>query len=139
MSEHTLPGKSISHDPIFKLRKVLVFNALFSVLCAIDMLLFSELIAEFMGFNQPIILLLIAPGLIVFGVYVYWLSRNIPNRKHVESVIWMDRIWVMGSILLLIISHSAFSYAGITLVATITVIVAAFAETQNKYQRQIQS
>ena len=132
MNQHVL-----SQTPISKLEKVLKINALFSILCAIDMLLFAEVIANFMGFNQPIILQIIAPGLILFGSYVYWLSRNLPNQKQVESVIWMDRSWVIGSIILLVFANASFSYAGITLVAAVAVIVAAFAEIQNKHLSKV--
>ena len=133
MNQHPLTQISIA-----KLEKVLKLNAIFSILCAIDMLVFADLIANFMGFNQPIILQIIAPGLVLFGGFVFWLSRNLPNHKQVESVIWMDRSWVIGSVILLIVANSAFNYAGITLVATVTVIVAAFAEIQDKYLKQLQ-
>ncbi|MCW8877358.1 MAG: hypothetical protein OQJ89_11030 [Kangiellaceae bacterium] len=134
MNQHVLTQVSIA-----KLEKVLKLNAMFSVLCAIDMLIFSDLIASFMGFNQPIILQIIAVGLILFGGFVFWLSRNLPNQKQVESVVWMDRSWVLGSIILLVVANSSLSYAGITLVATVAVIVAAFAETQDKYQKRLQA
>lgn len=128
MNQQTLSQTSMS-----KLEKILKINAIFSILCAIDMLIFTDLIANFMGLNHPIILMIIAPGLILFGSYVFWLSRNLPNQKQVESVIWMDRSWVIGSIILLAVANTSLSYAGITLVAAVAVIVAAFAETQNKY------
>ena len=132
MNQHPLTQASIS-----KLEKVLKLNAIFSILCAVDMLIFADLIASFMGFNQPIILQIIAPGLMLFGGLVFWLSRNLPNHKLVGSVIWMDRSWVIGSIILLVVANSVLSYTGITLVAMVAVIVAAFAEIQKKYQEDL--
>ena len=120
-----------------KLNRILLLNASFSILCAIDMLIFSQLIADYMGGFAPIYLQVIALGLIGFAVFVFWVSRQKNNRQLALSIVQMDRSWVVGSILMLIFANSWFSSAGLLIIGTIAVIVAGFGEKQNAYIKQL--
>lgn len=120
-----------------KLNRVLLFNASFSILCAIDMLIFSQLIADYMGGFAPIYLQVIALGLIGFAIFVFWVSRQKNNRQLALSIVQMDRSWVVGSILMLVFANSWFSSAGLLIIGTVAVIVAGFGEKQNAYIKQL--
>lgn len=119
-----------------KLNRVLKLNAAFSALCAVDLLLFSELIAGYMGGFSPIYLQVIAVGLIGFAGVVLWISQQQDNLEWAMSIVHSDRAWVIGSILLLIFGHSWFSSAGLLMIGGVAVIVAGFGETQYKYIRE---
>ncbi|TQV72158.1 hypothetical protein FLL45_18225 [Aliikangiella marina] len=114
------------------LRKVLFLNASFSVVCAFDLIVFSELIAGYMGSFSPLVLEFIGFGLIPFAVFVAWVALKTNNPKLVKEIVYMDRSWVVGSIVLLVFASNYLNLIGITIVMLVAVIVAGFSEIQNR-------
>lgn len=118
------------------LKKVLLFNAVFSIMCAIDLLIFTSLIAEYMGGFSPVILQVVGIGLLPFAGFVIWVALKTNDPKWVKEIVFMDRSWVLGSIGVLVFALSYLSLAGITIIMIIALIVAAFGETQNRLLNQ---
>ena len=119
------------------LNRVLLANAAFSSLCAIDMLLFPQVIANFMGGFPAQYLQALAGGLILFACFVIWVAYKEDNIKLAKEIVWMDRSWVVGSIGLIIFANQLFSQGGLLLIAVIAVIVAGFSEIQAKHIKQM--
>jgi|GEM_PF-3334559 len=113
------------------LKRVLYTNAAFSVLCAADMLIFTELLADFLGSFDGIYLQILAVGLIGFAGYVVWVARHNNVINLAKEIVLMDRLWVAGSALFIVFGTSWLSSAGVAVVVTVAIIVAIFAETQN--------
>ncbi|TQV88386.1 hypothetical protein [Aliikangiella coralliicola] len=121
-----------------KLNRVLVANAMFSILCSVDLLLFSDIIAEYMGGFDPQYLLILGVSLIIFGGFVLWVSRQPENARLASEIVFMDRSWVVGSVILMFLGSEWFSTAGLAIITVVAVIVAVFAELQNRYIKLLQ-
>ena len=78
-------------------------NAIFSTLCAIDLMLFPNLIAQWMHIANSVYLLTLGIGLLGFAAYVYWLSRRpVIDKPTGLQIILADIGWVLGSIVLIL-------------------------------------
>ena len=71
-----------------KLRTVLKINALFSLTSGLDAILFNHSLSDLIGISNPIILIYIGLGLILFSVLVFnnAFKKEI-NAKAIKSVI----------------------------------------------------
>lgn len=104
-----------------KLKFWLRFNAVFSTVCAIILLVDNYQIQQVFGFENSMVLPVLSIGLLPFAGYVYWVSRQHPiMEKHVRSISLMDGVWVLGSIVLI-----AFQPFGLTMVAYISIAIVA--------------
>jgi hypothetical protein len=119
------------------LKRVLLANAIFSGLCAVDLLIFPAIIASYMGGFDGIYLQILGGGLVIFALYVMWVARGPIDAGEVKLIVAMDRSWIAGSIVLLLFFNHWFSYGGITLVSVVAVVVAAFSETQARLVKQL--
>jgi hypothetical protein len=108
-------------------------NALFSIACAIDALVFTQYFAQWMGITQPIYLQLLGVGLVLFAGYVIWVSaRPAISKPLALQIIAADLSWVVGTVLLLTLNPFGFTMIGQTIVLVIGMIVLAFAVLQIK-------
>ena len=117
----------------FTIQQWLFANAMFSILCAIDMLLFSELIAGWMQVSPAWSLQVLGVGLLMFAAYLVWLSR----REHISKatglqIIVCDALWVLGSIVLMVWNPWQFSMIGLAMVAGVAAVVGVFAVGQTR-------
>ncbi|MCU0240161.1 MAG: hypothetical protein MUC29_12030 [Pyrinomonadaceae bacterium] len=70
--------------------------------------------------------------LVVFSIFVFTVSRmKEVNRYLVGSIILMDSMWVIGSILLITFGASLFTQIGLLLIGTVAVIIGVFAYLQS--------
>ena len=121
-----------------KLSRILIANAIFSSLCAIDLIIFHQWIGELIGLQASGYLQLLGAGLVIFAAFVYWVSRAVEKTHWVKSVIYMDRSWVVGSALVLMIYSDYLSNWGVAIVILVALIVGIFAEMQNYYCKKLE-
>ena len=113
------------------IRPILYANAIFSGLSGLIFTLASKSLAEFLGVDAPLIILLLGLNLILFaGLLYYYGSRPSISRKFVLFAIVADSIWVLASLLLLLTNWVPFSVQGKWMIGIIAVIVDLFATLQ---------
>lgn len=120
-----------------RLSKILKINGLFAFLCAIDLLLFSDWLAQVIGFAVPLYLQVLAVVLFGFSGLVFWISNHVEKHNWVSSIIQLDRSWVLGSGILVLFYSDLFSTLGLVLIAIVAIVVAIFAMLQNHYLKQL--
>jgi hypothetical protein len=119
----------------FNLKSILLANATFSGASGIAMALFHNRLADFIGLSEPVALILIGLGLIVFSVFLFWLKTkaNSPAAL-VNTVIVLDLFWVLGSVFVVVLKPFGLGTAGHVLIGGIAVVVFGFALGQWRYR-----
>jgi len=119
------------------LKQALRANALFSLLIAIDILLFSQPIAEVMGGFDSIYLTILGVGLLGFSVFLLFISeRRSINLRLVKIITFMDVGWIIGSVLLIIFAPWL-STTGIVLIIGVALVVGLCAYFQTKGMQEL--
>ena len=115
------------------LKAALRANSVFSILCAVDLLLFSTPIAKAMGAVAPWILQIVGVALVVWALSLIWLSsRPVINQTLVKGIVIADLGWVLGTAILLIELPGVFSALGSLILAAVAFIVLVIALLQAK-------
>jgi hypothetical protein len=118
--------------PAQTLRRALLANAIFSVICGSLMVFAEGSVSSWLGFNGSGILP-IGAFLLVFAVYLVWMANQSSVPTHlVSGVIAGDWAWVLGSVLLLLLRSELFSWTGKLLIIDTAVVVAVFAILQRR-------
>jgi len=119
------------------IKQALRANALFSLLIAIDILLFSQPIAEVMGGFDSIYLTILGVGLLGFSVFLLFISeRRSINLRLVKIITFMDVGWIIGSVLLIIFAPWL-STTGIVLIIGVALVVGLCAYFQTKGMQEL--
>ena len=106
------------------------------------MLIFTRAVAEFLGPWPNWIPAAIGAGLILFAGDLIWLQRRLQNhsapwlRSVVLTVISMDLLWVVGTIVLLSLSPAWISQSGLLVLAVVAIPVQILALVQWKGLQQ---
>lgn len=120
------------------LKKALRANAMFSTLCAIDLLFFSQSIAELMGVFDPGYIIFIGVGLLGFAAVVLFVSeRSSIDIRMANIITLMDIGWVLGSALVIPFGSHWFNSIGSVLIAIVAVMTALCAYFQAKGIQQL--
>lgn len=120
------------------LRNALYGNSIFSFVSGLIFLLFSKVIAGFLGLPAPWIILALGVGLIVYGIEIYVAARSEPvNRGIAKFAVYADLAWVLGSAVLIFANLVPFTDAGKWAIAIIADIVLVFAILQAVGLRKI--
>ena len=116
------------------LQTALRSNAIFSTLCGLDLVLFTDQINALVGSSiPPLFLQGLGALLIIFAVDVLWISsRNPINIKVTKVIIAMDWAWVASTPLVLIFAWNLLTPIGVEIICTIAATVALFAVLQSK-------
>jgi len=116
------------------LKTALRGNALFSTLCGIDLLLFTDQILAVMGNSIPSALLQgLGALLIVFAADLLWISSGNPIKtKFAKMIILMDWAWVISTPVVLVFAWGLLTPMGVELICIIAAFVALFATLQSK-------
>jgi len=118
--------------PAQSLRRALLANAIFSVICGSLMVFAEGSVSSWLGFTGSGVLS-IGAFLLVFAVYLVWMANHSSIPKHlVGGVIAGDWAWVLGSVLLLLLRGELFSWTGRLLIIDTAVVVAVFAILQRR-------
>ena len=82
-----------------KLKKYLRINSAFSLASGTVMLLFTNELNSFFGINHPYVFPVIGMNLVVFAIFVGFVStRQLKNRVLVNLISGLDGLWVLGSL-----------------------------------------
>ena len=115
------------------LKAALRANGVFSIMCAVDLLLFSTPIAKAMGAVAPWILQVMGVGLVIWALSLAWVSsRPLINQTLVKGIVIADLGWVLGSAVLLVELPGVFSVLGSMVLVVVALIVLVIAVLQAK-------
>jgi hypothetical protein len=109
------------------LRNTLKGNAIFSIISGGAFALGSSVLAPFMGMDNPLLLLVLGIGVVIFGASVWRIANGSLNAQQGIAIMVLDVIWVLGSILLLIADPFTFTNEGKWAVLIVADIVGVFA------------
>ena len=113
------------------IRRILYGNAIFSGVSGLLFIVASRPIANFIGLDASIAILVLGIGLVGYGALIYTnASRPEISPSFVLFAIIGDSSWVLLSILLLVTGWISFSMEGKWAVGIIAVIVDIFATLQ---------
>jgi hypothetical protein len=120
------------------LRNTLLANALFSTANAFVLVFFAQPLATFLGFDAPIIPIVLGVGLLPFAAMLFWMVRQSQfDRAQVQTIITLDLLWVAGSVILLTTGWAPLTTGGKWAVALVADEVALFAILQYVGLRQL--
>lgn len=115
------------------LRNAFRFNALFSAVCAICLLLASSWWALQFGDIDSLFVAIGGIGLIVFAAYLTWVSSTAKQPKFsILSIIVSDWLYVIGAALVLLFAWEFLSVAGVGFLASTGLVVSVAAEWQRR-------
>ena len=113
------------------LRRMLLADTVISAVSGLTMTLFARPIEEFVGGDQPEVLMLIGIGLILFAVFNFTTARETPlSRTKAWIIFEINVLWVIASIVILAANVFDMNTTGnvITLVMAVGVAGIAFIE-----------
>lgn len=110
------------------LRTALKTNAAFSLLSGLALTFASGPIAAYMGFDRPVIFLVVGIFLLIFAADVWYVAtRPKIDSRWAQAIFWGDVLWVVGTAVILITGIAGFNTAGRWLFLIVADIVAALA------------
>ncbi len=113
------------------LKLVLKGNAVFSGLCAIVLILLHNPISNLYNIPNPIILIGLGVGLIVFALLVLNSAKKANlNPTAVKTIIVLDFLWVLGSLIIIGFQLFALQYMAYVLMGLIALAVGDFGAMQ---------
>ena len=113
------------------LQKILMGNALFSFISGVAMIVFYSSLAHIFEVPNEAPFLILGIGILLFSAFVFWVVKRL--RSHfVLSIIVMDLLWVLGSLVLLLWRPFSISATGQLLIGVAALIVLSFALAQSK-------
>lgn len=119
-----------------KLKKVLLSNALFSIISGASMLVFNSKATELFGLENGLIFYILGPGLILFGLDVAFVAKKkLENKKQVFAISLMDFSWALASATILFTTAFKLTQIGYELVGLVAFIVLLFGVLQLKFNR----
>lgn len=119
------------------LKTALRGNALFSVLCGLDMLLFTDQIIAILGDIPAIFLQGLGIMLLLFAANVFWVSTGKPiSSKFTKMIIAMDWAWVASTPIVLFFAWSLLTPIGVEITIAIAAVVGIFASLQSRGLKQ---
>jgi hypothetical protein len=115
------------------LKTYLTINSAFSALSGIVMLLFSKQLNDLFGIDHEFVFPFIGGNLIIFAVFVYWVSaKQLSNRLLVKIITTLDILWVVGSAIIVGFGLFELSKMGYILIAIVAVWIAFLAYRQQE-------
>lgn len=113
------------------IRRILYGNAIFSGVSGLLFVFASNTIANFIGLERSLGILVIGIGLAGYAMLIYVnASRTEISRSFVLTVVISDSVWVLLSILLLVTGLVQFTEEGKWAVGIVAMIVDVFATLQ---------
>ncbi len=112
-------------------RNALLANSIFSIASGFLLILFPRYLSSILGAAHQGMMIILGAGLICFGAMLIYLaiSERI-NGWQVLSATIADLMWVIGSLIVLIISPDSLENTGQWLISTIALVVLSFALAQ---------
>jgi hypothetical protein len=108
-----------------ELKKYLTINSVFSAACGIIMLVFSNQLNRFFGIQNQYVFPVIGLNLLVFSVFVWYISRKQLTKKPLVHLIsFLDLLWVLGSLAIILLGLFDLSRNGTILIGIVAVLIA---------------
>ena len=118
------------------LKKYLTINSLFSGLTGIIMALFYSQLNNFFHIDNNYIFPIIGINLIVFSVFVGYVSqKQLTNKLLVNLIVILDLFWVVGSLIILALDLFDLSKNGYLVIGAIALWIAFLGYKQNRYNK----
>lgn len=115
------------------LKKYLTINSLFSAVCGLIMILFPLGLNNIFNLNNPYVFPIIGSNLLIFSVFVWFVSRRqLPNKKLVNLISGLDALWVLGSFIIVLLGLFDLSTNGNILIGVVAVWIAFLGYKQFK-------
>jgi hypothetical protein len=132
----------LSHNQTFKnmlsLQNILKVNAISSGVTGLSLVLFSGFFTSLFEVGQVGPFLATGAFLILFAGFVLLTAFQKPmSKEKVILIIWLDRTWVIGSIIAIVLLANQISLIGIVLISGVALWVALMALLQSKGLRLI--
>ena len=114
-----------------KLRTYLTINAVFSQLNGLLAILLSSSLNDFFNISNEYILPFIGFNLAVFAIFVLVVSRKfIENKMLIKIISFLDILWVVGSVAIVVFGLFDLSRNGYILISVIAVWIGFLAYKQ---------
>lgn len=121
------------------LNRILMINSLTSGATGLLMFIFSSSIAELFDVTSTAGFTAVGVFLIAFAALVFAESRaDQHNISRVRLIIFLDMLWVCGSVIILLVQPFGFSAIGNIATAAVALWVAAMAYFQSSGLKQLQ-
>lgn len=112
----------------------LLINAGFSILSALVMILFNQQIQTFMGFSNSLVLITVGVGLLIFSDFVIYAAFKLTNKRWAMlTIIGLDEIWVVASVILIIFNPFVLLLQGRGLMLEIAGVIGFLAFMQYRH------
>ncbi|MEZ0607684.1 hypothetical protein ACAW74_04160 [Fibrella sp. WM1] len=113
------------------LQTVLLVNAVSSGTTSLLLALGASTLAPFFGAVSPAVLREVGLFLLLFAGYVGYVGYQTPTRPGaVQLVIWLDRLWVIASGIVLLLPNTGLTGLGKLIIAAVAAWVALMAYLQ---------
>ncbi|WP_020407721.1 hypothetical protein [Hahella ganghwensis] len=111
-----------------KLAKVLMFDGTLSLILALDLIVFSDLVAELMGTVSAEIYFAVGIALLLWAVDLFAMGLHKGLRKRfARMTIWIDWAWVAATALVITVFPEVWSGSGIAVLIIIGLAVVGIA------------
>lgn len=118
---------------MFSLPTILKINAISSGATGLGLVLFAKPMASIFGVSTTAPFIGVGLFLVTFAVFVFLVAmqKNM-NENLVRTVIWLDRLWVIASMIAIFLLAGMVSLIGNLIIGAVAIWVAAMAVLQNK-------
>jgi hypothetical protein len=114
------------------LSNILKINAISSGATGLLLVVFSKFSAGLFGIGTQAPFILVGLFLIGFSIFVMYNAFQKPFKpRQIVSIIWLDRLWVLVSLLVIAIYNTSISTIGLLLILAVAVWVGLMAYLQN--------
>lgn len=114
-----------------KLKVYLAINSVFSATCGIIMLVFTNRFNTIFDINNWYVIPIIGLNLILFSVFVWFVSRKqLTNKLLVNIISGLDALWVLGSLLIILLQPFNLSKTGHVIIGIVAIWIAFLAYMQ---------
>ncbi|OZG72549.1 hypothetical protein BTA51_15645 [Hahella sp. CCB-MM4] len=129
---------SRSEKPSDHLSRILMFDGALSLLLAVDLMLFSDLVAGLMGSVQANIYFALGVALAIWSVDLFLLAANERFRsRFTHLTVWADWIWVAATLAVIMAFNDLWTGFGIATLTAIGVLVAGIALMKTRALQQL--
>ncbi len=120
-------------NTMFSLTNILKINAISSGLTGLGLVFFAQPVATLFQVLTTAPFLAVGVFLVFFASFVYWVAVQNPLAEdQVRTVIWLDSLWVVGSIIAIFLLLNSVSFIGHVIIGVVAVWVALMAILQQK-------
>lgn len=119
-----------------ELKRYLTINSIFSAVCGIAMIILPVGLSSFFDIVNPYVFPVIGLNLIIFSLFVWYVSRkHLTNKTLVNLISGLDALWVLGSLIIVLFGLFELSKNGNILIVFVAIWIAFLGYKQFRYSR----